>query len=235
MRGPVTDRGIAGMATPSPSAVGSRSVGPPGSPGATLVPPDALPGSEDGSLPNVYITAIVGRDGVLTVLIVDKSTGATRWAQVGDVVFGYTVRYVTLRGAVLERGGRQWVLAIGEGRPTDGGSAPPSTKAGSEEVVESDHASPAEPTTQERFYGRWRGSQDGQTMEITFNPGGTGRINVVGMGESMSLKWRLAGQTLYVAAMGEDEDDVKYRFADNYRTLFIKPPGEDQEIRLTKQ
>jgi len=230
---PATNRLAAGAAKSSPPPRGGPVGGSPA--GGGLVPPEEPPGSLGETAPNVYITAIVGRDGVLRALITDKTTGASRWAQVGDVVFGYTVRYVTLRGAVLERNGHQWVLAIGEGRPTEATASASPGAAATPEAVEGGPAPVAEPTTQERFYGRWRGSQDGQTMEITFSPGGTGRVDAVGMGESMSFKWRLAGQTLYLAMMGEDEDEIGYRFADNYRTLYIKPPDDTQEIRLTKQ
>ncbi len=73
--------------------------------------------------PDIAVIA-VGLSARSARVLVEKagSDDATRWVDVPGQAFGYTVRYATLKGAVIEKDDRTWVLLLGEGRRADGAS-----------------------------------------------------------------------------------------------------------------
>ena len=85
-------------------------------PGAELEQP-ARPAGPPAA--TVAVTAVVrGGDGRARVLVEDNATGETKWVEPGARAFGYKVDYATEKGGVLSREGRQYVVGVGENKPT---------------------------------------------------------------------------------------------------------------------
>jgi len=62
---------------------------------------------------DVAITGIVLGRKTVRALVEENSSGESEWVDVPGAAYGYRVRYVTLRGAVLEKDGRTYVLLLG--------------------------------------------------------------------------------------------------------------------------
>jgi len=192
------------------------------------------PGSASGVI-TVYIAALAGRGEDLSALMVQRDTGNTRWVPVGGSAFGYTLDYATLKGVVLSRDGRQYVLELGEGR----GEAAPTTEApkGAAPVVTETATAPAEKTDAQRLLGTWSGSMQGMTISMTFIAGGSGTMKVTGMPQAMSFTWSVLspGKLQFAMSMGggpSNSQTASYRFeGDN--TLYMTGPG-GPEMRLTR-
>lgn len=191
---------------------------------------------------DIYVAAVVASGSELRLLIVHPASNQRRWVVVGGAAFGYRVDLATLQGAILSREGRQYALALGEGRPTQ---PRPAAEPAAQDV--SAVAPPPGPgddqangSEEARFHGRWRGTVDGATAEMTFAPGGTGTVLAVGApgeGTNADMTWRLSdGQLNLTLTAGADSDTevLAYRFEDGDRVLVLVPPG-DSALRLTRQ
>ncbi len=191
---------------------------------------------------NVYLAAIAGSGENLSVLVVNKDTGDRMWVGVGESAFGYRVTYLTMKGGVLERGGRSYVLELGQGavereRATSG--------AGEQAAPE--EAAPAEEgpkTDEQRLIGTWKGSEPGggdEQITITFSAGGGGSISVSEMGdmEAITIRWSLKAGKIEVAMSmpgmpQEEKQSLSYRFESD-RVLYLSEPGGLDQIRFVKQ
>jgi len=214
----------------APSGSGGRSGSSRGPSG-----PDGAGGPSGGGVVTVYIAALAGRGESLSALMVQRDTGNTRWVPVGGSAFGYTLDYATLKGVVLSRDGRQYVLELGEGR----GEAAPTAeapKAAAPKVTET-AAAPADKTDAQRLLGTWSGSMQGMTISMTFIAGGSGTMKVGGMPQGMSFTWSVLspGKLQFSMSIGggpSNSQTASYRFeGDN--TLYMTGPG-GPEMRLTR-
>ncbi|MCS6860208.1 MAG: hypothetical protein NZT92_07805 [Abditibacteriales bacterium] len=94
-----------------------------------------MPPSEAASNPASDRIAVVGAVRVgddLYVLVEDVARGETRYVRAGESAFGYTVQSADADNAALARGGRTFVVALGENKPSapmrstaDAGRTPP--------------------------------------------------------------------------------------------------------------
>jgi len=101
--------------TPKPTEGSSKSPGPAGPAGPGMSGPGPMgPGSFAKLVAiDVAITGIVIGGKTVRALVESNSEGRAEWVDVPGDAFGYHVRYVTLRGAVLEKGDRSYVLLLG--------------------------------------------------------------------------------------------------------------------------
>lgn len=184
--------------------------------------------------PDIHIAGIVGSGRELRVLVVDNVTGARQWTRAGESAFGYRVSYVTTRGAVFERGGNTYVLALGEGAPRPSpAAAPPPPTAAKESSAGADRAEP--PSEESKFWGTWTATLDGASITMVFIRGGTGSISATGLGESESdsMTWSVRDGKLRMRTESDpNKDEVKYEFRDNNRTLVLDGP---EGLTLRKQ
>ncbi|MBD3175284.1 MAG: hypothetical protein GF320_08885 [Armatimonadia bacterium] len=230
------------VARPEPTPAPPHTPGPepPGEPPSQ--PPTSAPATPDVTVVEplqVYVAAVVGSGSRMRVLVVHRESGQRRWVAVGETAFGYRVDMATLKGAVLSKDGREYVVELGEGRPEDAGAR---TDRSDEPEPDPETGEPESSGGSEeaKFHGRWRGTSDGQTLEIVFNPGGTGQLRPIGGPDadmSIDIDWRPSGGQLHLAMrMGDESNDevLGYRFEDGDRTLVLMPPGDDA-VRLTKQ
>jgi len=147
-----------------------------------------------------------------------------------------------MKGGVLERGGRSYVLALGEGAV----ESERTTGAG-EETTESSAPAAAEDgpkTDEQRLVGTWKTvdpSAD-ENITLTLSAGGTGSVKLVEGGGTMTLdvRWKLQGIgkiELSISMPGVPEvekETMNYRFESD-RVLYITDSGGGNEMRLVRQ
>lgn len=101
------------QALPPPSSL------PPMPPSPPLPSLPLSPSPPDDSGPEkdkVTVVGVVWSNGEAQVLVEDFGRGAAQYIRVGESAFGYRVVQVTEDGAVLERNGREFHLALGQGK-----------------------------------------------------------------------------------------------------------------------
>lgn len=105
---PVETRSVIEV-TPEPQSESSPEAAPMPSMGPEMMPaPVGVPAAID-----VAVTGVVIGGKTMRALIYDNRSGTSQWTDVPGKAFNYDVRYVTLRGAVLEKDGRTYVLLLG--------------------------------------------------------------------------------------------------------------------------
>lgn len=89
-------------------------------PPAQVAPPPTPPAAID-----VAITGVIVGGKTVRVLVESNSLTQSQWVDVPGEAFGYQVKYATVRGAVLEKGERTYVLVLGANKkPRAGGDYP---------------------------------------------------------------------------------------------------------------
>ncbi len=112
---------------PQPGGSSGRGgVGPPVSPpGGGSVPGGEGSGTGVVAAPaaaiEVAITGVIVGGKTARVLVESNPLGQAQWVDVPGEAFGYRVRYATVRGAVLEKDGRTYVLVLGANKKARGG------------------------------------------------------------------------------------------------------------------
>jgi len=213
---------------PGPAAAGSNDAG-------------QAAGEGEGALGDIAactigVTGVVHDDAGFRLLIRHNPDGRTQWIGIGEQAFGYTIEFVTLRGAVVSKDGRYYVLPIGAN--VSGGSKPDASGAegaepGKEGGAEESGANATDDDT--RFHGTWKGSLGGGqfTMSITFNADKTARGEM--MGQSDSFSWSVSGATLHTTGGRQGSQDLSFRFENGDSTLVLSSAQLPVEIRLEKQ
>jgi hypothetical protein len=115
----VTDRG-----KPTPANSGSG-VQPPSNPpptpggGGESGPPNQVaPPPTPAAAIDVAITGVIVGGKAIRVLVESNSLSQSQWVDVPGEAFGYQVKYATVRGAVLEKDKRTYVLVLGANKKT---------------------------------------------------------------------------------------------------------------------
>jgi hypothetical protein len=103
-----TEKTVEVTAAPPSTTRGPTGPSGPGGPGIGGPPPIQQPAAID-----VAITGIVVGSRVVRVLVDSNAEGRAEWVDVPGKAFGYTVRYATMKGAVLEKDDRTYVLLLG--------------------------------------------------------------------------------------------------------------------------
>ncbi len=113
---------------------------------------------------DVAITGIVLGRKTTRALVESNASGESEWVDVPGDAYGYTVRYVTLKGAVLEKDGRTYVLLLGANKKP--GASDDYTVPGGSEGSSQGGPSPEEMEKMMESRGqyesrRWRGGPPG--------------------------------------------------------------------------
>lgn len=98
--------------TPQGPTVPSGPSGPVGPSGPGQFAPAAI---------DVAITAVIVGGKTARALVESNSLGQSQWTDVPGEAFGYRIRYATVKGAVLEKDGRTYVLILGANRKARAG------------------------------------------------------------------------------------------------------------------
>jgi hypothetical protein len=223
-------------------------------PTGPMAPPDSAPpgtgegedesdGDGDSSLGEtsacaLAVMGIVRDEDGFRILVKHNPTSETEWAVAGEIVFGYKVQLVTLKGALVEKDGRYFVLPIGENiaADTDESDTPgtgdgESPESGDGEGGDKDEPSGSAGPSEKMLAGSWKGTLGGGDMEmaLAFRADHTATANV--MGQEFEFKWSIDGNMLSTyGGMGPDRTQA-FRFEDGGSTLVFAEDG----TRFTKQ
>lgn len=133
---------------------------------------------------DVAITGIVLGRKTVRALVESNSSGESEWVDVPGTAYGYSVRYVTLRGAVLEKDGRTYVLLLGANKKPRGSEdyAVPGGSEGSGQGGPSPQEM-QQMADQGQYEGRrWRGAPPGGMGGPGFGGPGGMKMGGPGMG-----------------------------------------------------
>jgi len=172
---------------PKPSTGPSKHPGPPGPVGPGADGPGPMgPGSfAKPTAIDVAITGVVIGGKTVRALVESNTQGRAEWVDVPGEAFGYRVKYVTLKGAVLEKGDRSYVLLLGanlkrkdvdykvagaEGAPPPGGGGP------SPEEMAKMGAKMAEYSGPSVKYGGGRGGRGGGRARMSMEGAPSGAV-----------------------------------------------------------
>ncbi|HQK93637.1 MAG TPA: hypothetical protein PLD23_09030 [Armatimonadota bacterium] len=184
------------------------------------------------------ITGIVRNPSGFRVLVRHNPTGKSQWAGVGEVVFGYRIELITLRGALVVRDGRYFVLPIGENvKGTEAAAQPAAGDNGKPTVSEGGSVTETQGDEGEggdaRFVGTWSGSMSSIPITITLNADHTGRSSVAG--QSDSFHWTVQGNAITTTGGQGPTQTMQFRFESNNRVLVLSGGPLPFELRLSKQ
>jgi len=215
-----------GPGTPTPTQPGGPD-GPQG-PGDT-----GRPRLGEASSCQLAITGVVSDINGYRLLVRHIPSGQSRWVDVGEEAFGYKIEAITLRGALVSKEGRYYVLPLGQNAAKTE-AAPAQTGAPNGAGESQNHAGESS-EGDARFYGTWSGSfMDGRVpMTIRFGEDHSGSATV--MGNTESFTWRAEGTTIHTTGGGGGPQSLSFRFENGDRDLVLSGGQMPGEIRLTKQ
>jgi len=248
---PTTPRGTVARVTPAglppqgaPLTFEPGQPTPPAAPAGPGAPTaDGGPAARGASLGensacDLGVTGIVRDQSGFRILIRHNPTGKSQWAGVGEVIFGYRVELITLRGALVVKDGRYFVLPIGENvKGAEAAAQPAAGDSGKPTVSEGDASADTQTGEDEggdaRFVGTWSGSISSIPITITLNADHSGRTSVAG--QSDSFHWTAQGSTITTTGGQGPNQTMQFRFESDNKVLVLSGGQLPFELRLNKQ